>query len=535
MRTKSIFIQSVKAYICILLTILSFGLCSGQEVSERVYSPGGSHPLESIFPASDGGAWLLLENAEVLKLNENLGVEWFEIYDLLDFDHLIALAETDEGGVIAGGYEGVISIIVTPTPTPLLTRLSPSGEVIWAKSFDLGYLAYVQSIIKLDDGQFLAVCNSHSGRSAFLYFDEEGDSFNIVEPQINGSGVQTFNCLHLSGERFLAAGDYYDEGLEQRVFYLAEFDGQTPVWSKTYSYEVGASPGNGLYITATSNGDIGFGSRISDSQTQLLGDFVLFRLNETGELIWGKRMELNNDSDWGNLTGLVSNGDDGICHSLTYLSEDMERVSHFTGWDEDGENLFTETVSKTNLEQFFAYEYYRDDGLFVLSSNFEEFASGDNTAVLTLQGPQGQMPCDQSAETIVIEELLPGVTDVSINIIPASGTSTDLETTRQSSNVASYVLCSSILSTRNLEAERRINIYPNPTNNTVFFDLSEVEHETTLIQIFDELGREVFRQNGVSANLFSIQKESIGSGFFIARISNSDTGEMVKEGKFVVK
>jgi len=77
-------------------------------------------------------------------------------------------------------------------------------------------------------------------------------------------------------------------------------------------------------------------------------------------------------------------------------------------------------------------------------------------------------------------------------------------------------------------------IYPNPSDKFVFFDLSSVETENALIQIFDELGREVFSQNGVRESVFSLSKETLGAGFFVARISDSN-GEMIRQGKFVVR
>ena len=527
------FIRFKETYIILFLALICNGICNGQELVERVYSPGGPNPVESIYPGSDGGAWLLMGRAGVLKLDENLDVDWYEIYSLLGFDHLVTLAETDEGGIIAGGYEGTINVIYNPTP--LLTRISPSGEVIWARSFELSYLAYVQTIIQLESGLYVAVFNSDGGQSSFVYFDEDGVSFSILEPRINGSGVQTFDCINLGEERFLVGGDFYDEGLDQTIFYLAEFEGQIPIWAKTYGFQGETIPFSGLYITTTANGDIGLSSRITESDSQVPEDIVLFRTDEIGALKWAKKMDPNNESISGLSTGLLSYGENGICHSLAYLYDDDEMVSHFSGWNLEGENLFSETVTKTNLEQRFYYEYRNDEGLFVLSSEFREFATDEITPVLALQGPQGEMPCDQSSESIIIEDVIPEVTDVTMTTTATSVESTGLETSKVSLNVASYILCSSGLSTSNPAAEPLIRIYPNPSDNKIFFDLSQIQSESTIIQIFDELGREVFVQTGIRESLFSVSKESIGSGFFIARISDSNTGEVLQQRKIVVK
>jgi len=80
-----------------------------------------------------------------------------------------------------------------------------------------------------------------------------------------------------------------------------------------------------------------------------------------------------------------------------------------------------------------------------------------------------------------------------------------------------------------------LKIYPNPSHGDVFFDLSATINTTVLIQIFDVAGREVYRQNVGGASLVTLSKKRIGSGFFIARIIDSGSGEVIKQGKFVVK
>ncbi|MEZ5172817.1 MAG: T9SS type A sorting domain-containing protein [Bacteroidia bacterium] len=86
-----------------------------------------------------------------------------------------------------------------------------------------------------------------------------------------------------------------------------------------------------------------------------------------------------------------------------------------------------------------------------------------------------------------------------------------------------------------INAPSNLLIFPNPSADVVFFDISFPQSETVNIQIFDALGREVFCQNKVCQNQFSISKESIGTGFFTARITCSNTHEIINQGRFVMQ
>lgn len=533
MNDKCIFVRSKRTYLIVVFVVSCCGLCKGQTLMERAYSPGGDHPMDNLFQASDGGAWITMRNGEVLKVDDNYDVEWFEAYDILGLDHLIALEETSDGGALLGGYEG---ISLPPNDHfPILMRISPQGEVIWAKSFDLGYFGEIQSIIELENDDFMAVFNSTDGFSRLIFFDEEGMEFNFFAIKVNGNDLRTFGCQKLSDDGFVVGGDYYDENLDRHVFYIAEFEGQSPVWSKSYAYEIAAFPNYSFFMTSTANGDIGVSSQIGSLPSQQTRELILLSLDESGELNWGKKMVPDVELTFTFTTGLVSDWENGIYQSFAYWSQNDEMVTHFSGWNEFGENLFIQTVTKPTPNERFGYEYRTDDGLFVLSGEALEFGTQAESPVLTLQGPQGEMPCDQSSETVVITDLLPEVSDVSIELEDSDGEITDLEVSKVTFGVASYFLCSATLNTTHSEKEPLLEIYPNPSDHQVFFDFGDLDARTTRIQIFDQLGREVYNRDGVSGSLVTISKESIGSGFFIARISHSDTGEVLGQGKFVVE
>lgn len=84
-------------------------------------------------------------------------------------------------------------------------------------------------------------------------------------------------------------------------------------------------------------------------------------------------------------------------------------------------------------------------------------------------------------------------------------------------------------------ASAQLHIYPNPSDDIVCFTLNTTRSEPVTYQIFDALGREVFSQSIVSANQFLISKERIGTGFFLVRISRSNTNEIISQGKFILK
>ena len=521
-----------------LIAILSaiLALCStsilAQEIMERVYSPPGGNELENVFPASDGGAWVLMEFGRIVKVDDNLDVEWSDSYTFSNNTRLITLAETNDSGVILGG--STFSSLAN-NPIPVLLKISETGEVIWAKSVDLDNIEHVQSVLNLGNQEFVAVCKSENGNTVFAYFNEDGSSFSFAKPHLNGESVEVQESIRLHDDSFLIGGVYFEDEINGQVFYISKINGQISQWSKTYTYETFADPALALSLASTTNGDIGLSSRILSSSGNPGHSVVLLRLNVDGELKWGKKMSLGTETQVGLNTGLVAGSDNEMRQSFLFWTSDTLRASHFSGWDEEGNALFAEAYTTLNGLQYYGYKYYDSNGIYALSSEYIEPTSLNLAGVLTLQGPQGEMPCGEISEDVAISEMLPEVSDISLELVDSDGNSTNIEVNHQSSNVASYDLCSITLSTLNTDVGKRINIYPNPAKNNVFFDLSKIETESTLIQIFDELGREVYRQNGVRESLYSLSKESIGSGFFIARISNSRSGELLSHGKFVVR
>jgi len=519
--------------IAVLIAILALWNTDSlaQEIIERVYSPPSGNELENVFPASDGGAWVLMKFGRIVKVDDNFEVEWSDMYTFSNSNRLITLAETDDGEVILGG--STFSSLAE-NPIPVLLKLSQTGDVIWSKTVDIDNLEHVQSVLNLGNQQFVAVCKSENGNTVLAYFNEDGSSFNFVKPHVNGESVEVQESILHNDGSFLIAGVYFEDEINGMVFYMAKIEGQILQWSKAYTYETYADPAFPLSLACTTNGDIGLSSRVLSPLSNPGHSIVLLRLNVDGVLKWGKIMTLGTFQSGLN-TGLVAGLENEMRQSFIFWTSDTLRASNLSGWDEEGNTLFSEAYTKPSGLQYYDYKYYDSNGIYVLSSEYIEPTSQNLAGVLTLQGPQGEIPCGEISEEVDIGEFLPEVSDISMKLIDFEGNSTNIDASHQSSNVASYNLCSITLSTHQLKSESLLNIYPNPTESNVFFDLSRIETESTVIQIFNELGREVYRKNGVQRSLFSLSSASIGSGFFIARISDSGTGEVIGQGKFVVR
>ena len=73
-------------------------------------------------------------------------------------------------------------------------------------------------------------------------------------------------------------------------------------------------------------------------------------------------------------------------------------------------------------------------------------------------------------------------------------------------------------------AENEVKIYPNPTNDYLYFNSSQ---KIILIIIYNEIGQEIKRVNSVSEN--KIDLSNLKSGLYIIKFLNMNNEKIVKK------
>jgi ELWxxDGT repeat protein len=92
------------------------------------------------------------------------------------------------------------------------------------------------------------------------------------------------------------------------------------------------------------------------------------------------------------------------------------------------------------------------------------------------------------------------------------------------------------LSTSSVKEVSHISAYPNPSTDIVFLDVSGVQSGRIEIEVYDQIGRKVYREGGTREDFISLSKQKLGkAGLFIARVLNASTGAIMGEAKFVIR
>jgi len=90
------------------------------------------------------------------------------------------------------------------------------------------------------------------------------------------------------------------------------------------------------------------------------------------------------------------------------------------------------------------------------------------------------------------------------------------------------------LSTKTGIRETKINVYPNPTKNSLFIEFSNPEYEVYTLTIYDNLGRQVMLLDDLSDNQVELNVEKYKSGLYFFKLINSE-GLKGSWGKFLVE
>ena len=319
----------------------------------------------------------------IIKYSSSGEVEWAKSFGGSDYDQINSVAETSDGGYIAGGYFSSSSIQVgnetlksSGYSDGLIIKYSSTGEVEWAKSFGGSSDDYIRSVASTSDGGIIA-----------------GGYFNSSTIQVENETL-TNN----------SSSTFYSDGL------IIKYSSSGKVeWAKS----IGGSNSDVIYsVVETSDGGIIAGGCFSgtiqvgnetltnNSSSTSYSDGLIIKYSSSGEVEWAKSFggssgdyirSVASTSDGGYIAGgyfqsssiqvgnetLTSNGDsDGII--IKYEMQELANpvvtnASSFGG--SSGDQI--QSVANTSDGGYIAGGYFQSstiqlegkDGLITLKNN----------------------------------------------------------------------------------------------------------------------------------------------------------------------
>ncbi|WP_026450924.1 T9SS type A sorting domain-containing protein [Aequorivita capsosiphonis] len=251
----------------------------------------------------------------MLKLDSNGNIEWQKTYGGNEYDKLVAIVETNDGGYLVAGQSssavsGDRTVSRNGLPDAWVLKLDSSGAIVWQKSYgstDYNFACNLSGLAKTNDGGFilssdLIIFQSQNFPFWVLKIDASGNE--IWDRTIKGDKIDWFPKINSNPDgSYIIAGisnsDAYEDKTENAIdesfdYWVLKLDETgTIVWQNTIG-GAGQEGGVGAMSQTTDGGYLICGysdSNISGDKTENSkgsSDFWFLKLNKVGIIEWQK-------------------------------------------------------------------------------------------------------------------------------------------------------------------------------------------------------------------------------------------------------
>jgi len=260
---------------------------------EFAYSVRQTNDDGFIIGGSNGGG-----DVWVIKTDQDGNTLWTLVHDFGYGDVCRSVRQTDDGGYVVAGETGLTGRDV------LLLKLSPSGDVLWEQSYDIGHLGSdVGSEVEptSDGGYILCGTTEPPGPgSPFPWLMKTDSTGNLRWRVAYPEGLEAYAVEETDDGGFVVAGETpFGTGTGDAYFVRTESHGQI-LWTKTYD---GGYDDQAFDIKQT--GDGGFiAAGVHDYY-----DALLLRMDENGDTVWTRRYSFGTRNE---LRSVVQTPDGGF-------------------------------------------------------------------------------------------------------------------------------------------------------------------------------------------------------------------------------
>jgi hypothetical protein len=313
------------------------------------FSTSGYDEATSVIESRDGG-YLVSGNTIfhepgyprgwIIRLGEDGRVLWQRITAHDDLCAISAIAETEDGGVVAAGpvrNDGEVYALVT--------KLDREGRVLWQKSFSAEKNDMPSQVLDMGGGQVLV-----AGHSEFAYGSEQMSLwFVVLDAHGNAmwgftGAIEVFRftepSIYLSVEKARDGGIYWMRGMKSTIsperteLSITKFDaGGSHLWTywsdQGWSVDIAGCSDGGLAVAG--------GRYVQATRTR---DFWLIRLDSEGNQLW-TRMFGSAGNDW--ITSVAEDRDGNLLLS-GYTEESAGNHIWLARADAEGSLLWQEKI-----------------------------------------------------------------------------------------------------------------------------------------------------------------------------------------------
>jgi hypothetical protein len=389
-----------------LLLFLALGTSRAfSDTWARTYgSPDSEEPI-SIRQLSDGGVIIAgdisvgdaPQDMWILRSDTTGNMAWARRFDIPYTDLCYDIKDTSDGGFIAGGFSQYYRDI----GRPFILKLDGAGNALWQKIVPINY-GYASSVLENFDGGYVAAGTSNASaplRSDFWIVKLDASGNALWQKTFGGpSGEEGKAVIQTQDRGYAFVGFTFSFGAGSSDGWFLKLDAEGNIqWQKAYGgplqdrfFVIRPAPDGGFYV-AGDTASFGMGDR----------DAWVLRLDSTGNIQWQETFGgLGDDRSEG-----VALGSDGGCAILC-------RTNSFGTGENDGWLLKLDSIGAVQWQKRYGGPLNDGtsvaldsgpDGGFILAADTASFGSGMYDAWVLKVDSDGniQSPCPFVFDTSV--------------------------------------------------------------------------------------------------------------------------------------
>ena len=525
------FIQSIKPTFLILFILSSNSLKS--QIFQR--SIGGSFDeyASKMINAIDGGYLILGSTASYgndpgntfdgyLVKTDSLGhVLWTKTYGGLDVDQLYWIEPYNNNSYLICGQT---NDLITGYSYSFVGKIDLYGNLIWQKNYKIGIYETANCISITSDGGFLigGECEFNSDEQALLL--KADSSGNLIWSKAYGS---TFidaaqQIVQTSDGGMLISGTSRYGFYSTSLLIIKTDSAGNQQWSKKYNTSPAQRKANPAKIFQLASG----GYIISGNTTALglpLADVFLIRLDDTGNIIWQK---VYNTNEQENARDMIIDEDGGyvICGSTAINSSNGYYDAMIMKTDSSG-NLLSNFLVGIPTEDETAVSFLKNgNGNYVVAGDIYGQGQGETDFFLFETAKDfDTLFCNSSRFQMMT--YTPPIVASALNYTSSPSVFVTATNFTESYGGGETELCDLTSGVDQIEVNS-ILLYPNPASNSINLKLPDLLDRNIDIRIYDVYGQLVIdRISILTTGELSINIESLSQGIYYLNLFNSDNSK----------
>jgi len=298
---------------------------------------------------------------------------WFRHYGSVGDDGAFSIQQTSDGGYVVAGYSGIYS---NGHNDIAIYRLDSSGNKVWFKHYGGTNYDHAYSIQQTSDGGYIVSGDTDSytygGYDITIYkLDSSGNK--IWFKHYGGTQDEAgYSIQQTSDGGYIVAGytKSYTYGNEDFIIYRLNSSGNK-VWFKHYG---GTGDDSAWSIQQTSDSGYIVGG-MTDSYTYGADDFAIYKLDSNGNKVWFKHYG-GNHYDKGKSIQQTSDGGyvmGGHTVSYTYGNEDFAIYR----LDSSGNKVWFKHYGGTDSDQGKSIQQTSDGG-YIITGYTHSYSFGES-------------------------------------------------------------------------------------------------------------------------------------------------------------